>query len=267
MNRVKDAVKRRRDGGDKDKQRDFAKKHKRLAFKPMQDENGGLLMQHEGKFFSVRFGLSVFVELIGVMLFALLGSNCQQQFIPAANGITLAVLVYITANVSGGHLNPAVTIATMVTGHISVLKGAAYIVAQIVGDTLGMMLTAALRPNYSLGMGNSAPGCFHPNPFNDPGNGTTHWQAFGWELIFTFILVSTVYAVAIGKPSFGNVGPLIVGLALYACASIGAPITGASLNPARTLGPVIVYQCHAGDAAWYYVIAEVVGGILAAMMG
>ena len=48
-------------------------------------------------------------------------------------------------------------------------------------------------------------------------------QAAGWEFIFTFILVSTVYAVAIGKPNFGNVGPLIIGLSLYACASVGAP--------------------------------------------
>jgi len=49
-------------------------------------------------------------------------------------------------------------------------------------------------------------------------------QAAGWEFIFTFILVSTVYAVAIGKPNFGNLGPLIIGLSLYACASVGAPV-------------------------------------------
>lgn len=72
-------------------------------------------------------------------------------------------------------------------------------------------------------------GCFGPSGIN-------LWQAFGWETIMTFLLVVTVYSVAVGEPSFGIIGPLAIGLALFAAALTGGGYTGAALNPARVLG-------------------------------
>ena len=74
-----------------------------------------------------------------------------------------------------------------------------------------------LTPNLSVGMGDGGPGCFTPEKAFVISKG----QAFGWEVVMTFVLVSTVYAVAVGEPSFGNIGPLAVGLALWASGYIG----------------------------------------------
>ena len=83
---------------------------------------------------------AVLAELVGVLLFALLGGTAPGSYAPWANGFALAVLIYITANISGGHLNPAVTIATLLTGHITIAKGITYILAQCVGGILGCLL-------------------------------------------------------------------------------------------------------------------------------
>lgn len=98
-------------------------------------------------------------------------------------------------------------------------------------------------------------GCFAPA-------GITLSQAFGWELVMTFLLVVTIYSVAVGEPSFGVVGPLAIGLALFAAATTGGGFTGAALNPARVLGPAIMFGCH-----WKAVPAYVLGELLGAAVG
>ena len=84
--------------------------------------------------------LTVLAELIGVLLFALLGGTAPADLAAWANGFALAVLIYVTANISGGHLNPAVTVATLITGHITIAKAVAYVVAQVIGGILGVLL-------------------------------------------------------------------------------------------------------------------------------
>lgn len=81
----------------------------------------------------------------------------------------------------------------------------------------------------------------------------------------TFVLVSTVYSVAMGEPTFGNVGPLAVGLSLFASAIAGGGFTGAALNPARVLGPAIAWGCN-WQQAWVYILAELVGGAAAGLL-
>ena len=90
--------------------------------------------------------LTVMAELIGVLLFALLGGTAPADLAPWANGFGIAVFVYITANISGGHLNPAVTLATLITGHITIAKAIAYVVAQTVGGILGVLLQVLSFP-------------------------------------------------------------------------------------------------------------------------
>ncbi|KAK9804652.1 hypothetical protein WJX73_004701 [Symbiochloris irregularis] len=243
----------------------------------------GLLQTPDSHFGWAKFVVALVAEFLGTALFAFCGSatptgtSSQQGVIldgaqqanwnlglrnlcqaPWGNGITLAILVFATANISGGHLNPAVTAATIVTGHMSPLKGLMYIITQLGGGCCGILLVAGLVPGARVGMGNAGIGCFHSS------EGITQGQLFGWELIMTFILVSVVYAVAVGEPHFGNVGPIAVGLTLFAMVFAGSTYTGTSINPARSFGPAAVYQCY-WNQVWLYCIAEFAGGILAGL--
>ncbi|KAF6260340.1 aquaporin-like protein [Scenedesmus sp. NREL 46B-D3] len=142
----------------------------------------------------------------------------------------MAVLGYVSANVSGGHLNAAVTVATLATGHTSML----------------------LIPNaHDIG-------CF-------AANGISLGQAFGWEAIMTFLLVVTIYSVAVGRPDFGIMGPLASGLAMSAAALAGGRFTGAALNPARVLGPALVFGCG-WQVGPVYILAELLGGVAGSVM-
>ncbi|DBB15365.1 TPA: hypothetical protein ACH3X3_003608 [Trebouxia sp. C0006] len=224
----------------------------------------GLLQTPEGRFRSAKFVYALLAEAIGVLLFtfAATASVSPQQTAPWApwgNGIALALSVYITANISGGHVNPAVTLAAMLTGHISIVKGLAFIIFQISGACLGTLMIAGLVPGSYVGMGNHGTGCFTTAP------GVSLGMLFGWKAVMTFVLVSVVYAVAIGDPSFGAMGPLAIGLSLLAMVFAGLNYTGTAINPAHALGPAIVFHCH-WDKVWLYVIAECVGGLAAGLM-
>lgn len=240
----------------------------------------GLLQSPEGNFGSAKVIYALVAEFLGTMLFTFAGTatptgNVSTQksdstdttaaaggsanWAPWGNGMSLAVMVFITANVSGGHLNPAVTLATMFTGHIKIVRGISYIFMQICGACFGILMVAGLVTNSYVGMGNNGTGCF------TTGTGVSLGMLFGWETVMTFVLVSVVYAVAIGEPSFGVMGPFAVGLALFAMVFAGSQFTGTAINPARALGPAVVFHCH-WDKVWLYVIAECVGGLAAGLM-
>eukprot|EP00891_Asterochloris_glomerata_P004183 jgi/Astpho2/4183/e_gw1.00064.59.1_t len=193
-------------------------------------------------------------------IFQIYGGNAPDSVAAYGNGITLAILVYCTANVSGGHLNPAVTFATCLTGHTSWGKGLLYAIAQVLGGVFGALFESALLPHVHVGSGDG-PGCFT----HLKGVYINKGQLFWWEALMTFVLVSVVFAVAVTKPGHGNVGPLIVGFSLFASAFIGGQFTGAALNPARVLGPAMVFHCY-WDTAFIYVFGELFGGLIAAAM-
>lgn len=192
---------------------------------------------------------AIAAEFLGSFLFAFLGGAAGSA---AANGLTLAALIYATANVSGGHLNPAVTISTVMTGHTSGSRAIFYVTAQVVGAILAAVMHRLLLPSAEWHVG-----CFAPHELSLA-------QAAGWEAIMTFFLVVTIYSVAVGEPSFGIIGPLAIGLALYAAALAGGHLTGAALNPARVLGPAVVFGCS-WNAVPVYIGAQLVGGALAAL--
>lgn len=201
----------------------------------------------------------VLAEFWGTLLFQMFGGSApaKDTSAPAANGFALVAVIYAFANVSGGHLNPAVSFALMCTGHMRWWKCLMYICAQILGAIFGALIYAALIPRLTIGFGNSSPGCFGPS------KGTTWGEVFGWETMMTFLLVMTVYASAVAKPGHGNTAPLAIGLSLYAAAISGGPYTGASLNPARTIGPAVVFVCNVG-VSFIYILAEFFGGACAA---
>jgi len=206
--------------------------------------------------FSRQFAVSLAVEFIGVMFFQILGGSADKDMAAWVNGIALAVWVYTAANISGGHLNPAVSISTCICGFYPVLHTVIYVVLQIVGAIIGALVTAFLVPGAEVQMGDGGPGCFSPK------GGVTGEQVMWWECVMTFTLISCVYACGIAKPGHGSHTPLAVGLALFACAGSGGQYTGAALNPARVIGPMAIFGCGENTNR-YYVRGQVLAAIFA----
>uniref|UniRef100_A0A7S0Y899 Aquaporin n=1 Tax=Polytomella parva TaxID=51329 RepID=A0A7S0Y899_9CHLO len=198
-------------------------------------------------------------EFFGTMLFQMFGGSApaKDTTAPAANGFALVAVIYTFANISGAHINPAVTFALVCTGHMKWWKGFLYWIAQIIGAIFGALIYTALIPTLHIGAGAGSPGCF------GPAANVTLGDVFGWETMMTFLLVLTVYASAVAKPGHGNTAPLAIGLSLYASAISGGQYTGASLNPARTIGPAVVFTCNVG-VSFLYILAELFGAALAA---
>ena len=221
--------------------------------------------------------LALSAEFFGTLLFSFFGGLPAAASAAYANGLALAVLVYIFAAVSGGHLNPGkrepcsglsfyslpnstdslsirtagVTLSTMISGHTAVVQGVCYMVAQCLGAIVGAAITMGLRP---AGAGDV--GCFGPV-------GISHGQLFGWEVIMAALLYSTVFAVAVSQKGAGNVGPGVIGVSLVAAALVGGPYTGAALNTARVLGPSVVFGC--GWATFHiYLLAHGLAAVLSA---
>src|SRR5918997_807457 len=173
-----------------------------------------------------------------------------------AVGIALVVIVAAIGHVSGAHVNPAVTLALAVTKKFSWQYVPIYLVAQLVGAILGAIAVwitygGAAQEAASLAA-------------TFPTEGVGDLQALVVEILVTFILVFVVISVATDERAPAGVAPLAVGFALACGVLIAGPITGGSLNPARTLGPMIV----AGQFTtfWVYLVGPIVGAVLAALV-
>ncbi|WP_280358971.1 MIP/aquaporin family protein [Nocardia otitidiscaviarum] len=178
--------------------------------------------------------------------------------ISLAFGTVVVATVYAFGHVSGNHINPAVTLALAVSGQFPWRQVPAYLAAQLVGAVLGSLaILGTLGDRASeVGLGIAAYG-------TDVGAG----QAFIAEFVGTFILVLTVLLVVhrAAAPGFAGVA---IGLVVFAAIIPVAPATGASINPARTLGPMLVQQLWGGDVHWgqapVYLAAEFLAGVAAA---
>jgi len=181
-------------------------------------------------------------------------------FISLSFALIVVVTVYVFGYISGNHINPAVTIALAVTRKFPWALVVPYIVAQILGAIagaaliIGVMGTAASE----LGLGVASY------------SAETPWlQALFAEFVGTFLLVFGVFGVIYRKAAIGWAG-LVIGFVVFAAIIPVAPVTGASINPARTIGPMLVQQLARGAVAWeqlpVYLIGEVLGGIVAALL-
>ena len=173
-----------------------------------------------------------------------------------AFGLALTVVVAAIGHVSGAHVNPAVTLALAATNKFPWQFVPIYVGAQLVGAILGAI---AVWITYGEA-GRELADVAATFPAEDVGD----IQAFLVEALVTFILVFVVISVATDKRAPTGVAPLAVGFALACGVLIAGPVTGGSLNPARSLGPMII----AGrlDAVWVYILAPIVGGVLAAFV-
>ena len=208
-----------------------------------------------GTFILVFTGTAVAVAaIIGNTL---VGDPFGSLSVPLAFGIVLVALVAALGHVSGAHLNPAVTLSLSVTGKFPWRHVPAYLVAQLAGAIL-----AAFATWISLG-GDARSGASLAAPALGDNVGII--QAFVVEMLTTFILVFVVISVATDERVHAALAPIAVGAALTAGVFIGGPVTGGSVNPARALGPIIVSWDY-WNTSLIYIIAPIVGGILAAVL-
>jgi len=179
-----------------------------------------------------------------------------------AFGLVLLVLAYVIGPVSGCHINPAVTIGVWGSGRISLTEAVGYWVAQFAGGILGALLlwgTFSTSPLYSrtrTGLGTDGWGAASHIHIGAGG-------AFLIEVVMTAMFVFAVLG-ATSKTATATTAGIVIGFALTLVHLIGIPITGTSVNPARSLGPALIVGGTALSQVWLFIVAPLVGGLVAA---
>jgi aquaporin Z len=179
-----------------------------------------------------------------------------------AFGLVLLVLAYVIGPISGCHINPAVTIGVWAAGRITLREAVGYWVAQFAGGILGALLlwatfsTSALYNRTQTGLGTDGWGAASHIHIGAGG-------AFLAEVILTAVFVFAVLG-ATSKTANPATAGIVVGFALTLVHLIGIPITGTSVNPARSLGPALVVGGSALGQVWLFIVAPLIGGLIAA---
>jgi aquaporin TIP len=215
---------------------------------------------------------AVLAELIGTLLFVFVGAGSvvvvtgvigvspgddvgALTAIALAHGLAIAVVVAGTAKISGGHVNPAVTFGAVIAGRMKLTTGILYVGAQLAGAVIGaLLIKAAVVGDVEGNLGAHA---LNLNALDGKGGGVLV------EAVLTFVLVFTVFATAIDRRGMGNLAPIAIGLAVLIDHLVGVPLTGASMNPARSFGPALV--ADAWDNHWVYWVGPLAGGGIAAL--
>ena len=214
----------------------------------------GLKWRAFGAEFVGTFAL-IFVGVGSIAMDFIAGGKVGLVGIALAHGLTIAVMASAVAAVSGGHLNPAVTVSALVVRKIEPLNAVGYVVFQCLGAIVAALLLKALLPGTALD--HTAFGTPAPGP------GISGGAALGIEAILTFFLVFVIFGTAIDHRA-PKVGALFIGLTVSLDILAGVPLTGAAMNPARWLGPALIGGGHLGDF-WIYLAGPFLGGIAAAL--
>jgi MIP family channel proteins len=164
-------------------------------------------------------------------------------------GLALATAVYAVGHISGAHVNPAVTLAFALARHFPLARVPLYWIAQLLGATIAALVLRALFGDVAH-LGTTLPS-------------GSDGQSFGLEIILTFFLMFVIMAVATDNRAVGQAAALAIGGALLLDAMFGGPISGASMNPARSFGPALV--SNTWSHFWIYVLGPIIGAILGAL--
>lgn len=170
--------------------------------------------------------------------------------IALAHGLGILIAVAWTANISGGHINPAVTLSMIIAKKISVTLGVAYMIAQFAGSAVASFLLLLCMPDAvddNLGRHFLA-------------DGMANGEGLLLEILMTGFLVLVIFNVAVSNKGWGLNAPLAIGLAIVVIHLIAVPFTGASVNPARSFGPDLV--TGEWDDFWLYLVGPFAGAAL-----
>ncbi len=183
--------------------------------------------------------------------------------ISLAFGLAVVAMAYTIGGISGCHINPAITIAMLVAGKINAKDAAGYIVGQFAGAVAGagmLYLIASGQANFKMGewaLGSNGWGDEYLGHYNVT-------AAFITEAVFTFLFLYVIFNVT-SKHGNGNMAGLAIGVTLVLIHLVAIPITGTSVNPARSFGPAIFSGGKALSQLWLFIAAPIAGGIAAAI--
>ena len=209
-------------------------------------------------------------ELLGTMVLvlfgcgsaAIAGSFLGTFGIAMAFGLSIIAMAYVIGDISGCHVNPAVSIGMWIDGRLDSKDLLAYIVFQCIGAIIGIALLAAII-NCAPSLGGYAATGLGQNGFDSASSvGINVIGAIIVEIIMTFVFVFTFLGVT-KRAENTAVSGIVIGLSLALVYLIGIPLTGASVNPARSLAPALFLGGQALEQVWVFILAPVVGAVFA----
>jgi aquaporin TIP len=201
----------------------------------------------------------VFIGVGSIAAFLLTGGGGGIVIIAVAHGLAIALLVTGIGPISGGHINPAVTFAAMITNRITVTRAGMYIVAQLAGAVVGALLLKLLIASVVL---DEIPGAGGHALAEDVVPNAV--AGMGIEALLTGLLVWTVFASAVSSKGNIVIAPLAIGFAVLVIHLVAVPLTGAGVNPARTFGPALVFG--EWDDFWIYYVGPILGAAVASLL-
>jgi aquaporin Z len=182
-----------------------------------------------------------------------------------AFGLTIVGMAYCIGNISGCHINPAVSLGVLLSGGMSVNDFIGYVIAQCLGAFAGSGILAAI---FSLGKVTDMTGGYGTNGLSGVNGSAVAGLLV--EIILTFIFVMTILGVTSKKANHGSFGGLVIGFTLTLVHILGIGLTGTSVNPARSLGPAIVAAISGNSAPlsslWVFIVGPLIGAALAAVI-
>lgn len=229
-------------------------------------------------YMEVNSSTKYFAELVGTFSLVLFGCGAAvvsgvSQTGPAgigllgiafAFGLAVVAMAYAIGGISGCHINPAITIAMLTAGKIKAGDAVGYIIAQFIGATLGAAVLYAIQK----GLPGWAPGpwALGSNGWGEgylAGYGTS--AAFIAEAVLTFLFLFVIFGTT-SKWGNGTMAGLAIGITLVLIHLVAIPITGTSVNPARSFGPAVFAGGRALEQLWLFIVAPIVGGVAAAIV-
>lgn len=209
-----------------------------------------------------------FAELMGTfaLIFVGAGAVCMDSIsrtevglvgIALAHGLTIMVMIWALGHLSGGHFNPAVTLAMLSTRRISASKAAGYVAFQLLGAALAGLLLSRILHNFDVIDYEPFLGLCRLDRVSFKGGAAL-------EAMMTFFLALVIYGTAVDENNKTPMAPLAIGMTITLCILVGGPVTGAALNPARAFGPALVTGRWAGHLVYW--AGPIVGACAAALL-
>ena len=216
-------------------------------------------------------------EFLGTLVLVLMG--CGSAVIAGGNGTTgvgllgisfafglsVIAMAYAIGHISGCHINPAITIGMVVLGRMKASESIGYIISQIVGALAGagiLLLIAEGKPDFDIvatGLGQNGYASASPQNYSLA-------SGFISEVVFTTIFLLVIFGSTSTKNIHGGFAGLAIGLSLVLIHIVGIPVTGVSVNPARSIGPAIIVGGTAITQLWLFIVAPILGSIIAALI-
>ena len=207
------------------------------------------------------FALVFFGPLSVVLAAVVFGNGLSIEgiiMISLAHGAAIGLMVYAFGHISGAHINPAVTIPMIITKRIGIKDGIGYIAFQLIGAVAAAFALMMIVPVAGAQVHYGTQG----GPSDLLGNDVM--AGLGVEIILTFFLVTVIFMTAVHKKAASGFAGMAIGGMIFLLHLVGVPLTGASMNPARTFGPALVsgfWEFH-----WIYWVGPIIGGIIAGLI-